>query len=284
MSLTLRPLHETDLPDAWQLTQDLKWPHRLEDWRQALLLGEGVAAEEDGRLLGTALCWRWGDDYASLGLVIVADRAQGRGIGGQLMRALLDRLSGYNVHLHATPAGQGLYQKLGFVVTGAVRQHQCRELGAVAALPPGAGQRLRPATVADAERLTALDHQAHGQLRARLIAELLANGEQTLLLQNEETDDAIGFASMRRFGHGYAVGPIIARDLTDAKTLVSALLSQLPGRFVRIDSDPSLGLCDWLTAQGLPEVDAPTAMIRGSLWQPQPGGPRAFGLMTQALA
>ncbi|ATO32478.1 Acetyltransferase [Dickeya dianthicola RNS04.9] len=67
------------------MTQQMNWPHRLEDWQDALLLGEGLVAEEQGQPVGTALCWRWGERWATIGLVVVDGRQQGRGIGRALM-------------------------------------------------------------------------------------------------------------------------------------------------------------------------------------------------------
>ena len=114
--------------------------HRRDDWQQALRLGEGVVALENGALIGTILCWRWGPEYATLGLVIVDDAQQGRGIGRQLMQRALEKLAGSNVRLHATAAGQPLYARLGFVATGHVEQHQSRELRALSAPACAPGQ------------------------------------------------------------------------------------------------------------------------------------------------
>ncbi|ATA18547.1 GNAT family N-acetyltransferase [Gibbsiella quercinecans] len=282
MDMQIVPMNESHLDAAFALTQRLQWPHRREDWQQALRLGEGLAAVEAGRLLGTALCWRWGSEYATLGLVIVADEAQGQGFGKQLMLAALDKLPGSNVRLHATEAGRGLYEKLGFVATGWVEQHQNRALGAVDPISPAAGQRLRTAAPADIAQLVALDRQAHGQHRPELFACLMHSAERILLL--EETTGIEGFACLRRFGHGYVIGPVIARDLAVARVLVSQLLSGLNGQFVRIDTDADNGLGDWLSGLGMATVDAPTIMVKGMPWQPEAGGMRAFGLMTQAMA
>jgi predicted N-acetyltransferase YhbS len=282
MTLELKAMNETHLDAAFALTQRLKWPHRRADWQQALLLGDGLVAEEDGALVGTILFWRWGKEYATLGLVIVDDAQQGRGIGKQLMQAALAKLEGSNVRLHATAAGQPLYEKLGFVATGYVEQHQCRELAAVPAIPCGPQQRIRSAGVQDAAMLTALDRQAHGQHRPLLITHLLDSAERFVVL--EENGTAAGFASLRRFGHGYAIGPVVASNLANARLLVSELLSGMSGQFVRIDTDHSAGLGPWLNELGLVEVDAPTTMVKGQPWQLESGGMQAFGLMSQAMA
>jgi hypothetical protein len=91
-----------------------------------------------------------------------------------------------------------------------------------------------------------------------------------------------GFASLRRFGHGWAIGPVIAKELPVAQALITALMQGLGGEFIRIDTDGALPLAEWLTTLGLEQVDAPTIMVRGTPWTPQ--GMQAFGLMTQAMA
>ncbi|MBD8213464.1 GNAT family N-acetyltransferase [Erwinia persicina] len=282
MTIEFVAMNETHLDAAFALTQQVKWPHRRADWQQALRLGEGLVAVEKGEVIGTALRWRWGRDYATLGLVIVSGDQQGRGIGRDLMQQTLAKLEGSHVRLHATEAGKPLYEKLGFVATGHVEQHQCRELAAVSAIACGPQQQLRSASVQDAALLTALDRQALGQHRPLLIANLLDSAERFLVL--EENGTAAGFACLRRFGHGYAIGPVIARSPGNAKLLVSQLLSGVSGQFVRIDTDRSAGIGPWLTGLGLVEVDTPVTMYKGVPWQPETGGMQAFALMSQALA
>ena len=48
-----------DLAAAHALSADLRWPHRPADWEQVFALGDGVVAERDGAVVGTALRWRW---------------------------------------------------------------------------------------------------------------------------------------------------------------------------------------------------------------------------------
>lgn len=277
--MTITTMSEHYLDEAVALTQALGWPHRREDWQQALALGEGLALVENGELLGTTLYWRWGD-YATIGLVIVADKAQGKGFGKALMQAALAKLEGHQLRLHATVKGKGLYEKLGFATSGLLVQHQCRALAAVERIAPAASQTLRPAQQEDLARLSELESKAHGMRRPLLLDNLYANARRLLVL--EEQGSISGFAGLRRSGHGYVIGPIVCRDVAQAKVLVSELLQGLEGEFVRIDTDSAYGLAAWLTSLGLAEVDASAIMYKGQPWQPQ--GVLAFGLMSQALA
>ncbi|ORM57445.1 histone acetyltransferase [Pantoea rodasii] len=280
--ITLRAMTQDDIEHGYAITQQLKWPHRREDWQQALALGEGVVAEEHGQFVGSAFGWRWGEQRATIGLVVVNPACQGRGIGKQLMLAVLETFPDYHIRLHATEMGKGLYEKLGFVVTGTIQQHQTRELAAVPAVNIPTGLTLRNAQPADAELLIELDHQAHGMWRAQLMQTLVAD-HQTVLLQDAQ-QRVHGFASLRRFGHGWAIGPVIALNLDVAQALIAALMQGLGGEFVRIDTDGALPLAAWLESLGLAKVDAPTTMFWGTPWSPQEGEMQAFGLMTQAMA
>ncbi|MEP7296480.1 MAG: GNAT family N-acetyltransferase [Burkholderiales bacterium] len=276
--IALRTLQAADLEAAHALSLRVHWPHRLADWQFNFEFGSGVVAERDGELVGTAQYWLWGDTHATLGLVIVDPRCQGRRIGYRLMEALLARLEGRSVLLHATPEGRGLYERLGFVRTGEVRQHQGTALPApLVALDEG--WRLRPADRHDTAALAALDAQARGMPRDAMVAALLDQADTVVL---DHDGQARGFAVLRRFGRGLAIGPVVAPDADSAKALIAHLVGLSAGKFVRIDVDFDSGLTEWLESLGLLRVDAPTVMVRGT--PPVVAeGVRLFGLVNQAL-
>ncbi len=53
MTTIFRAMNAQDLQYYYAMTQQLKWPHRPEDWQQAL--GDGVVIKEQGKLLGSAI-------------------------------------------------------------------------------------------------------------------------------------------------------------------------------------------------------------------------------------
>ncbi len=102
-----------------------------------------------------------------------------------------------------------------------------------------------------------------------------------LLTRNEQP---AGFALLRKFGRGYAIGPVIADSLDDAKVLIQQLLSESAGKFMRLDVEADSGLAEWLDALGLPCVDHPTTMYKDGEPLMSDTGWRNFVLATQALA
>lgn len=276
--VVLRAMQADDLGAAHALSLEVHWPHRLADWQFVFELGQGIVAERDGELVGAAMSWLWGPGHATLGLVIVDPRCRGRRIGFRMMQALLALLSGRSIWLNATQAGRGLYERLGFVRVGEVRQHQGTALSApLVALAEG--WRLRPSDHNDQASLIKLDALGRGMPRDHLLTGLLTQADTVVL---DYADQARGFAMLRRFGRGLVIGPVVAPDAAGAMALIAYLVGLSAGKFVRIDVDFDGGLTEWLESLGLLRVDMATEMLRGSM----PAGEavvRRFALVTQAL-
>lgn len=277
--VTLRKMTAADLESAYAMSTDLRWPHRLEDWQLAFALGQGVVAERDGAVVATGLTWRWDRDFATLGLIIVAAACRGQRIGHRVMEALMDEAQPRRILLHATPEGRGLYERLGFVRIGEVRQHQGTALPApLVALDPG--WRLRPASHRDLDTLIALDARARGMHRPALIATLVAEASHAVVLDHDNA--AQGFALLRRFGRGWSIGPVTAPDALGAQALIAHLAGLNAGRFTRIDIDFDSGLAEWIETLGMRRVGTVTTMVHGEP-PPADAGPRLFALATQAF-
>ena len=121
----IAPFRPEHLDPAVRLSLQAGWPHRLEDWQMALAISEGfVAVEGDGKVAGTILLTPYGEDCATINMVIVDEAMRGRGLGRRLMDAALTRAADRPLRLTATAEGLPLYRKLGFVETGTVVQHQ----------------------------------------------------------------------------------------------------------------------------------------------------------------
>lgn len=274
----LRDIAPADAAICAGLARAVGWPHRAEDWEMAIELGRGVVATLGEEVVATALWWPYGEHHATLGMIIVSPEHQGAGIGRQLMQALFEQAEGRSLLLNATVAGQPLYEKLGFVLCGAVRQYQ-GEVGAVAEPILSEGAVLRPATLADLPVLTQLDAAATGLPRGPLLLAVLSAGEGTVLMRSGE---AAGFSMVRRFGRGLVIGPVVAADLADAQALLAHGLQARQGQFVRVDVEDGSPLADLLTGAGLKPVDRVNSMVRGTL--PTPTGPvRRYTLASQAL-
>jgi len=278
MPVKYRKFARTDVAAAHRLSLDVRWPHRLEDWRFVQRLGAGYVATDGTGIVGTILTWKHDARHASLGMVIVSPERQGRGIGKELMRRALRDLPRCSVMLNGTQAGAPLYEKLGFVAVGAIEQHQGEALPVPAAALPR-GERLRPMGDGDVAEITALATRAAGVSRANVIGYLLEIGKGIVLARGEEI---VGFALFRRFGRGYSIGPVIAPDVDRAKALIGYWVAMHPGRFLRIDIDAASGLTTWLDSIGLKKAGRVITMVKGKAPKPDPGV-RTFAIVSQSL-
>jgi len=281
LALSYRPFSGHDVAAAYALSSQINWPHRVDDWRFVAQAGEGFIAEDESGVVGTALCWKFGRDHASLGMVIVSPERQGRGIGRKLMELLLEALGGRTTLLHATVAGKPLYEKLGFREIGTTNQHQGAAFQPpLVSLPPG--ERLRPLGSNDTQQLVALASRASGLDRSALLPSLLELSDGIAL---DRDGELLGFALFRRFGRGYAIGPVVAHDSEDssrAKALISHWLARNEGVFVRIDTPGDSGISEWLDGLGLVRVDTVAKMARnGSLRDDR--SVRQFAIINQAV-
>ena len=277
---TLRPMHAGDLAAMHRLVQQMSWPHRPEDCAQLLRFGAGTAAvDAAGRICGVGMRWGFGRDVGTIGMVLVAPEQQGRGIGRALMTALIADSGTRALMLNATAEGLPLYEKLGFVSAGFVRQHQAR-LAERPVLPPAPAVPLRRAVPADRAALCALDAAVFGADRSGLLGSLLTTGDAWLV---DRAGLPVGFAVLRAFGRGTIIGPIVARGEDEAIALLAAAAKAAPPGVLRVDIlGHAKRLAGWLAAAGLPAIDTVTTMLRGR-WPAMQKEPQRFGVALQAL-
>ncbi len=276
-SIRMAPLEAADLVNATALSTALNWPYRLEDWAFAHALGEGLALHDGDRLIGTALRWNYGPDFATVGMIIVDGAYRGQGLGARLVDALLAGAGQRSIILNATPDGLELYRRRGFVAFGRTCQHQGIAAPASSAGDAGA---VRQARADDWPAIIALDEAASGVPRNRLMAALAGTGSAIVL--PGEDGSVKGYAVCREFGRGLVVGPVVAPGQQEATQLIAWFLSGLAGRFVRVNAPEDSGLGPWLATQGLIQVDAEEAMVRG--WLPSSSAQaRIFSLCSNSL-
>lgn len=280
MKIQLRAMHHNDLSQGFRLSQQVNWPHRLDDWEQALSLGEGIVAQTESAIVGCAVLWPWGEQRSTLGLVIVDAAYQGRGIGKCLMEGLLEKVPEGNIRLHATEMGKGLYEKYGFKRQCTISQHQTAQLPAISAPELAANELVRPLQKHELTSLIEHDFQSHGLYRPMLWQNLINSADIRVL---EKSGIIRGYMAIRQFGRGYVIGPLLADDECSAQKLFCYGARLLAGKFVRVDTYSNTDFADWLVQQGLPCVDAPIMMIRGEPWIRPEGAMSDYSFMSQAM-
>ena len=313
----LDTLTAADTHACWQLSQALRWPHREADWQQfiswAKAHGAPLAVRVDGQLIGCGLAWHWGQEQGSIGMVIVDNAWQRRGIGKRLFKGLLQALDGRDVMLQATAQGRPLYESLGFAAIGHARQFHGHWQPPAEAGPSSsiaADELTRLMQPQDVPALLAYDRLERGLARPALLQALLAqmDADERCAVSVDAQGRLCGYGILRRFGRGWVVGPLLADGADRAVALVKRLTQERTGDFIRIDlaahtrafpdsqaqaqaqaqaghDRPSTQgddhdadiLTHWLQAHGLALVDQPTTMIRLAASRSDTGAPAGNG-------
>ncbi|MGE1151607.1 GNAT family N-acetyltransferase [Pseudomonas kitaguniensis] len=273
-----RTANAADMPAAHALSVHLKWPHREEDWAMVQRTSEGFVAEHDGQLVGVAFACHQGA-YSSIGLVIVSDQHQGKGIGRKLMNLCLEAAAPRTPILNATESGAPLYASMGFVDFARIQQHQ-GVAQMPAPMPAAEHARCRALSPAEYPLVIESANAGSGLDRSAVLNDLLPSAEHVVGI--EVQGHLQGCALLRRFGRGHLIGPVVAHDQQQARQMITHLLQLIPGAFVRFDIPTACGLADWLESLGLPCVDKAPRMVLGAPPQSS-GGIAQFALVTQAI-
>lgn len=270
--VTFGPEH---LGAAINLSRQAGWPHRPEDWAMVLSLSSGVVALEDkGRVVGTVLVTPYGDNCATINMVIVDEAMRGRGLGRKLMDCAMTIAGNRPLRLVATSDGLPLYEKLGFRETGSVLQYQ----GSVPAIDRPDG--VVPANQDDLADIVALDRAAFGAERRSLLEFIAKVGQFAVIRQAGEVR---GFAALRTFGRGEVIGPVAAAHASDARALISFFIASRPGAFLRIDTTADAGLAPWLAERGFAHAGGGIAMAKPQIHHLADRAAATFALANQAL-
>ena len=159
-------------------------------------------------------------DFTYVGPLGTHPDFQRLGIGFALMEQLLEWLDGQGVTrvaLDASPMGQPIYEKLGFVPCDQVNIFQRQSGGLTSKVPTGV-QRL---SLQNLELVTATDKQAFGTDRSHLLAALLEAYPQRGFFLKDGQGNINGYLIAREKN----IGPWVSQTKADAELLMKAALS-----------------------------------------------------------
>jgi GNAT superfamily N-acetyltransferase len=231
-TVTARDIGDADVNSLLALSVSVGWSHRAQDWDFMREVGSGwVAMDETGRVHGAAMWFPFGDQFATVGMVITTPRLQAHGGAQWLMGHVLQQTQGRAVGLHATQQSHRLFLSLGFKDVGIVYQHE-GHVGTPPELAPAPDAEIRAFDPSDLAAVRALDGAATGLDRHTLIEALVARSRGAVLVRNGRLE---AFALMRPFGRGTVIGPIVAGSEDDALRVLHPLIVDRMGHFVRLD-------------------------------------------------
>jgi GNAT superfamily N-acetyltransferase len=255
---TVRRLTDADLHRCSELGLSRDWGAEQRKWGLLFELGEVYGIEDEaGRLIATAVLTRYGQQFGSVSMVLVAQSHERRGLGTRIVRHVLDQASSSTLVLHATPEGRPLYERLGFKPFGTVEAH----VGVFDPTGARAG-RTQPASAQDLLQLARLDREVYGVHRTALLKRLPDFAERVRVLRNEE-GLITGYGALWRSEELAAIGPVLAPDVAGARDLITDLAEGVEDR-LRLDVDAEGDdLSAWACGHGLKPAYTCTHMVLG---------------------
>jgi predicted N-acetyltransferase YhbS len=253
----VRALGPEDVPACVALATARGWPTDADLWTRFLSLGEGLGVEVSGELVAVVVLSRFGPHLVTLAMMLVALAHERRGLGLRLVTAALARAGDATVALYASEMGRPLYARLGFVDAGVSSRFE----GETRLPAPRVMDGLRELRPEDLPAVIALDAEAQGAPRERLVRALAAAADRAWVIDRGGAPSAFGFASV--FRGTRALSPIVASDDGGACAIAGALAGGAT-EALRIDLEPGEeALRGWATHAGLNLVATTPRMVHG---------------------
>jgi GNAT superfamily N-acetyltransferase len=227
----IRLMTEDDVPEGLRLSGQNGWNQLAADWQRFLAMQPDgcFLAELEGRLIGTACGCIFGS-VAWVALVLVDPAYRQQGIGTALMHRVLEFLEAEQVptiRLDATPMGQPIYEKLGFVAEYSLVRYE----GVLPATAVVEG--VESATAADVDAICRLDAEIHQTDRRKFLERLFAENPEAMRVVRGG-DQILGYAGARPGARAVQIGPCLG-GVDAGRMLLADALQRHAGKAVFID-------------------------------------------------
>jgi GNAT superfamily N-acetyltransferase len=251
MDFLIRPMLLKDLPAAMVLSHSEGWNQTEKDWK--ILLDNSIntclVGEFKGRVIGTATAINYSNLAGWIGMVLVDREFRRLGLGRSLVTKIIDRLHNFkSIKLDATPAGQPVYQKLGFIEERLLcRMTNISFKGISSDLIDSVPL---PVKHDELEELIKFDHSVFGSDRSYLLGKFLTNYPEKafVLKRNARISGYILGRNGVRYNY---LGPVFANSTEDAKLLIARGLYDIDNQNIAIDVQTDKSeLITWLESIG----------------------------------
>ena len=227
-------MNVTDIGSAMQLSTAEGWNQTETDWKLFLQSPGNIClvAEKDKKVAGTTTAINYSNQIAWIGMVLVAKDYRGQGISKSLLANILEALKFVKtIKLDATAEGQRVYRQFDFKEEYIISRMVATSVKNLAIVHDLSVQLIRSN---DINEMIALDEVVFGANRAQLIRSLVNEFPDKAYLLKKDTE-ATGFA-LGRIGIKYHhIGPVVAKNMHDAKRLIAKALRDLDNQPVVVD-------------------------------------------------
>ena len=204
-----------NIPAALRLSDEAGWNQTGEDWGLFIAHGTVFGIRREGALVATAAILPYGGGFGLVSMVLVTQAQRHQGLALRLLERCVGALrdQGLTPMLDATPAGQAVYEKLGFRAIFSLERWEGEASGydLTSSLP-------------GVRDLATLDQVAFGAERGFLLGTFLVRPGARAVVRED------GYALARPGFRALQIGPVIAGSAKHAVTLLRVLLDCIAGR------------------------------------------------------
>ncbi|HUU20207.1 MAG TPA: GNAT family N-acetyltransferase [Sedimentisphaerales bacterium] len=260
--IDIRLMTIDDLKLGLRLTEQAGWNQTESDWLRFMNMEPAgcFAAELNGASIGTTATCVLGR-VAWIAMVLVDVNARGRGVGTALLKHALNYLDERKVktvRLDATPAGQPIYEKLGFMP-----EYKLVRFEGIALSDKKKPVVTKPTPEVFAS-IIKFDNRMTGTDRAKMLSRLFEEFPENIRVMRHG-DIVEGYITTRPGANAVQIGPCIAMK-NAGRALLSDALNHCAGKQVFIDIPlDNADAVDIAQSSGL-RIQRPfTRMYRGEL-------------------
>ena len=273
----LRAMTKFDVPASLRLNELAGWNQTAADWHCFLEAGAAgcFVAERDAQVCGTATTINYENRFAWIAMVLVDPQYQKRGIGTQLLKRTIEYLDQRKIptmKLDATPQGQPLYRKLGFMPEYEIQRWILKR-------PPNtlsSAGRSSEATLTEAqlESIFKFDRHVFGADRSFLLGSLRDRSPEFALgAWSNGLPQGYGFGRNGLFADHF--GPWVAKSRGAAENLLREFLTRSSRETLIVDCLPAnLMAIELLRSHGFTPSRFLTRMFCGP--NTHPGNPETL--------
>jgi GNAT superfamily N-acetyltransferase len=222
MNVEILPMTLNDIGALMEIKNHIGWNQLDADWKFLIEYypQHCFTAFSEGRVVGSATGINYENKISWIGMVMVHEEFRGLGISKLLMSAVIDSMKDCKcIKLDATPAGQPVYEKIGFVPEWCITRMINTEF---VCKTRTVDSRAEPVWEDDMADICRLDVEIFGVDRSCLLRRLLLEYPDLAFKMTDSYGKITGFCFGRN-GHKYRqIGPVVAGNSLDAFEIFKA--------------------------------------------------------------
>ncbi len=260
-TLSIEKLNEEDIDQIVKLSAIIEWDYSASDLQTIFASGIVFGHKtEDGELVSNSAIFTYEDKLASIGMVMVNPKFQKLGLGKAVTLRCIHSVKNIPIMLIATNEGIPLYEKLGFKQIGTVHKLITSHFQPVESITLNKVYTLSPYKNSHFEEIIVLDKRAVGANRRDFIKARMNQANEIMVIK-DCNNNIVSYGASIQLKNMLLIGPIIARDVNQARVLIYQLGKNQKGK-IRIDllSD-HISLINSLLEDGFEIVKQPPIML-----------------------